>query len=221
MSLLTPRFHRQNEPNYSGLFRLIDDFDRHAQVSNPAGARRSPSTTPTFNPKFDLKEFDDAYELQGEVAGIAKEDIHIEFTDPQTIVISGKIERTHTTTKPDPVMVDHCEDEKVPTPTSFKATVEDEEDEDGSTTTFTTQTPTPATTVAERAKAEVPVQKKPVSGTLIREWITERNVGRFTRSFTFPSRIECEGTKADLIDGVVYIVVPKARKYEPRRIAIF
>jgi HSP20 family protein len=45
----------------------------------------------------------------------------------------------------------------------------------------------------------------------------ESNVGNYSRSFQIPSKIEQERITADLKDGVMTLVLPKAEKAKPRR----
>ena len=49
---------------------------------------------------------------------------------------------------------------------------------------------------------------------------TEYNIGNYSRSFQISSKIEQEGIKADLKDGVMTLVLPKAEKAMPRRISV-
>jgi HSP20 family protein len=49
---------------------------------------------------------------------------------------------------------------------------------------------------------------------------TEYNVGDYARSFQLSSTINQEGITADLKDGVVTLVLPKAEKAKPRRIKV-
>ncbi|WKT51606.1 Alpha crystallin/Hsp20 domain [Fusarium oxysporum f. sp. vasinfectum] len=53
-----------------------------------------------WQPKFDVRETGEAYELHGELPGINKEDVYIEFTEPQSMLISGRTERTYTAGTP-------------------------------------------------------------------------------------------------------------------------
>jgi len=48
----------------------------------------------------------------------------------------------------------------------------------------------------------------------------ERGQGQFSRSFRFAQPVHAEAISADLVDGVLTIVVPKAAMPEPRRIAV-
>ncbi len=49
---------------------------------------------------------------------------------------------------------------------------------------------------------------------------TEYNIGNYSRSFELSSKIEQSGIKAELADGVMTLVLPKAEKAKPRRIAV-
>jgi HSP20 family protein len=49
---------------------------------------------------------------------------------------------------------------------------------------------------------------------------TEYNIGNYSRSFQISSKIEQEGIKAELKDGVMTLVLPKAEKAIPRRISV-
>ncbi|KAK8095947.1 heat shock protein 30 [Apiospora kogelbergensis] len=211
MSLFGPRFYSAPEPNFSGLFRLIDDFDKYSSQNGPEGSasRHGRHHIPTFTPKFDLRETDAAYELHGELPGIEKQNVHIEFTDPQTIVIRGKVERTHTEGNPPPA----CSRARR---NSHQPTVEDEP-EPGSP--GSSAQPTPATTVAQTVKSEQQQPQKP-SGPKTKYWVSERSIGEFSRTFNFPTRVETDEVKASLDNGVLAVTVPKAKKHESRRITI-
>ncbi|ETS86507.1 hypothetical protein PFICI_00335 [Pestalotiopsis fici W106-1] len=220
-------YYNVPEPNFQGLFRLIDDFDRYSGQSSNGRGRNGLGSF--FTPKFDMTETETAYELHGELPGINKEDIHMEFTDPQTLQIRGKIERTRTEGNPpaglleggdnnksDKAITEHADDHS-----SHHVTVEDAPEEDGAATESNSSTPqdTPATTVAETAKPSAPA-KQQESSPKHKYYLVERNVGSFSRSFNFPSRIDNESVKASLDNGILTVTVQKAKKHESRRIAI-
>ncbi|KAK3938322.1 putative heat shock protein [Diplogelasinospora grovesii] len=80
-------------PGFSSLFRFLDDFDKYAQQVAPltAGSQLS-----TWAPRFDVAEHDKEYVLTGELPGVPPENVDVEFTDNQTLVVRGRVEREHT-----------------------------------------------------------------------------------------------------------------------------
>ncbi|KAL2158846.1 hypothetical protein VTH06DRAFT_4038 [Thermothelomyces fergusii] len=111
-------------------------------------ARRSRPQPSTFSPRFDVRETEDAYEFYGELPGFQRENLNIELPDPQTLVVSGHVERGHprlpdaattttttttTTTKaiePSPTP-DHTRTEaEQPRRNSYQATVEDDPEDE-------------------------------------------------------------------------------------------
>ncbi|CAK7204674.1 hypothetical protein SEUCBS139899_007433 [Sporothrix eucalyptigena] len=53
-----------------------------------------------FNPRFDVRETESTYELHGELAGVERNNVNLEFTEPQTLVISGSVERNYSSNTP-------------------------------------------------------------------------------------------------------------------------
>ena len=74
--------------DFSPLFRLLDDYDLHR-------SSRSDTSMRSFAPKFDVREANDAYILDGELPGIDQKDVDIEFSDPQTLIVKGRCEREY------------------------------------------------------------------------------------------------------------------------------
>ncbi|KAL7936120.1 sHSP family [Trichoderma chlorosporum] len=202
------------ETSFTPLFRLLEDFDNYSRQGND-NQRATRRTVAQWQPKFDVRETGEAYELHGELPGMNKQDVNIEFTDPQSIVIRGKVERTYTAGTPPAgalegssmsgAITESGENERPKSP--HQATVEDEH-EDGTTT---------ATNEGEVVKAASP-QKQPADSA--RYWLTERSIGEFSRTFNFPSRVNQDGVTASFTDGILNVVVPKAAKHEPRRITV-
>lgn len=167
--------------------------------------------TRSFAPKFDVKELPEAYELQGELPGVEQKDIDIEFTDYATLTVRGRNERSYTSGTPPPGLVEGpitqgaIENAQAATNNGHKehqATVEDEP-----------ETPNEQVTKAP-AKAATP--KEPET----KFWVSERSVGEFSRSFSFPERIDQDAVRASMKNGILSIIVPKAKKQEKRKITI-
>ncbi|CUS11855.1 unnamed protein product [Tuber aestivum] len=53
-----------------------------------------------------------------------------------------------------------------------------------------------------------------------RYWVSERTVGEFQRSFSFPSYVDVDAVKASLTHGILKIVVPKKQSQIAKRIEI-
>lgn len=210
-----PRTLYSSESSFTPLFRLLDDFDNYSRQSGGSGSHGRRSGLPSWQPKFDVRETADNYELHGELPGMNKDNVNVEFADPQTMVIRGRVERTYTAgTLPVGAQIEDAsaagaiaeggEEPRASSP--HQATVEDED---------------AAQNQAVQSKAasdEAEVQKQPVDKA--KYWLTERSVGEFSRSFSFPSRIDQDAVTAGFKDGILSITVPKAKAHEARRIAI-
>lgn len=51
-------------------------------------------------------------------------------------------------------------------------------------------------------------------------WVSERSVGEFHRSFSFPARIDQDNVKASLKNGILSVVVPKMSASAGKKITI-
>ncbi len=51
-------------------------------------------------------------------------------------------------------------------------------------------------------------------------WVSERSVGEFNRSFSFPVRVDQDQVRASMKNGILSIIVPKSKKAESRKITI-
>ena len=188
-------FPRFPAGEFTPLFRMLDDYASHTASRDGTGLG-SLTSTRSFTPKFDIREAKDNYELHGELPGIAQKDINIEFSDANTLTISGRTERTYEEgTKPTAAI----ENEK-----SHQATVEDESE--------------PSSQVATTGDQSKEVSKETTDGS--RFWVSERSIGSFSRSFSFPNRVDHEAVKANLKDGILTITVPKAKAPAVRKITI-
>jgi HSP20 family protein len=202
-----PQAYLSSEAN---LLQLLSELDV-PQQRKACGPRRTRHQT--FTPNFDVAEVAEAYELYGELPGLVQDDISIEFTDAQTLVIKGKTERASTTTpaaEAAHTQPESSKDAETLSEKSHNATVEDEYDE------ADTPLATPATTAT--AANEAAPQQEQVETPRAKFWVAERRVGEFARSFSFSQRIEQDFVTATLKNGVLHVVVPKSQK--PRKINV-
>ena len=212
MSFFPTNFISSSDPSsFHPLFRFLDDFDSYSQGSttNNHNHRRGGNIMKSFTPKFDVKEIKDGYQLHGELPGVDQKDVEIEFTDSQTVVIRGRTERTFTSGTPPAGFVEGTKTAGAisdKAQSDHHATVEDEEDKTNTTT------PAENTQVAKKEEKSAEPQEK--------YWVSERSVGEFSRSFTFPVRVDSDNVQASMKNGILSILVPKAKKDEARKITI-
>ncbi|KAH6981737.1 heat shock protein 30 [Ilyonectria sp. MPI-CAGE-AT-0026] len=210
----------KSDASFTPLFRLLNDFDNYSRQD----ARRS--AIPQWQPKFDIRETQQAYELHGEFPGVNMDNVNVIFTDPQTILISGKKERALAAGATPTVIAEDTSSDTVSDidekRSSYQATVEDEEFEsisyDGEEAPE--QAEKTAAEVVEPKKAEKTETTEPKPTENAKWWLTERTVGQFSRSFNFHNRVEHDAATANFKDGILSIIVPKAEKHESRPISI-
>ncbi|KAI0889798.1 HSP20-like chaperone [Annulohypoxylon maeteangense] len=226
MAMFGPRFYTA-EPNFTGLFRLIDDFDKYALQNNTTGSGQGPRHArhhlPTFTPKFDMRETEHNYELHGELPGIEKENVHVEFTDAQTIVVRGRVERSYEAGTPPAGLLEKAPETPAAIAEAPKEGEPDHHDKAHQPTVEDDTTegePTPATTTVSVAETEKVEQQQQPKQPGHKFWVSERSVGEFSRTFQFPGRVDTDGVAASLDNGILTVVVPKAKKHEGRRILI-
>jgi len=226
---LFPRSVYGADASFTPLFRLLDDFDNYrtevqgtGQNGNSnirKGTRGAVLSVRTFNPKFDVRETESTYELHGELPGISRENVNIEFTEPQTVVVHGHVERVYQSGTPPSGLVENGArssgaiteggEENHHHTKPHKVTVEDEASE---------QTKDQGAVV--KKKDESQHQQHQQQAPKEKFWVSERSVGEFSRTFTFPSRVDQDAVSAKLENGILSVTVPKARKHESRRIAV-
>ncbi|KAK4160712.1 30 kDa heat shock protein [Cladorrhinum sp. PSN259] len=178
------------QPSLVPLFRLLNEWENaNTQAQAQAQLKRAAATTRAqrFSPNFDARETETAYELYGELPGAVKENINIEFTDPQTIVISGKVER-----------------KALP----FAAAAS------SSPLPEANQIEAPAAMMDVDNKEEVvkaQPQEEKVEEEQGRYLLQERTTGEFQRVFSFPGLVDQDGVHASLENGILSVRVPKKR----------
>lgn len=78
--------HRRPGGGLFSLMRALDDFD--SSLAN----RSFDNQFTAYAPRFDLRETKDSYHLDGELPGVEKKDLEIEFPDRNTLNIKGHSE---------------------------------------------------------------------------------------------------------------------------------
>jgi HSP20 family molecular chaperone IbpA len=185
-----------------------------AQSIQTTQSAQPPRQSTSFTPKFDVRESDKFFILDGELPGAQQENIEIEFTEHETIVIKGHIERNYNVASPaddnDEVMSVHSDGAMSTHSNYHSPTVEDEEDEEGAIKVITT------TSKNRQISKHQPESQQPK----YKYWASERSVGSFQRTFTFPSRVDQNGVKATYRNGILTILVPKQMAQKVKRIRI-
>ena len=221
----TPFFPRFNAvgSDIAPLFRLLDSAMTDLVPSSRQPVRQ------TFTPRFDIREVGATYELQGELPGIDRNDLDIEFLDERTLVIRGRTgtETKETNESPNAVQSAKAVDDEAANDNASekaanykKASVEEEEYVDaGAEREASEGAKTPSSSSAEAAPE--PEAKKDAEPSF-KYWVSERSVGEFERRFRFPERVnlDANAVKANLKDGILSVVFPKVATREPRRINI-
>lgn len=184
---LFPSFGREFRP----FFQLLDDYDRATRhLTREALSGREGWDVSSFTPKADVKEEKDSYSIHLEVPGIPQDRISVEWQDANTLTISGSTEQYR---------------EEGQRPQGF---IEGETKDKGHQPTVEDEAEAGTKEVATTGKKEV---AKPAESQA-KFWVSERSYGSFSRSFSFPTRVDQDAVKAKLNNGILDITVPKMLK---------
>lgn len=198
-----PRFHYPEQTGYASssfptdILRLLEGLDAPSSstATGPSGSSSSTTGRRAFSPNFDVHETQHEYILEGEVPGLSdKKNVSIEFTDDKTVLIQGKIERAVRG------WVDEAGNVKAIEQGEQQKQIEQAGDEQ-----------------KEKQKEQ---QKQPDAEKRSKYWVSERSVGEFSRSFSFPGHVDIDNVKASLEHGILKVVVPKLEKKSGRKIEV-
>ncbi|KAL2166785.1 hypothetical protein VTG60DRAFT_2138 [Thermothelomyces hinnuleus] len=243
--------HPHMVPRQSFFDDILDELSSGASaypyIAAPAPRRprerRSRPQPSTFNPRFDIRETEDAYEFYGELPGLQRENLNIELLDPQTLAVRGHVERSYPrlsnvssskAIEPAPTPTSITTKTEQPCRNSYQATVEDDPEDENSLSSGrstpvsspTSRSSSPWTELAKTAMSGTPGQEE---ATQSRPEHTEeeplylcqeRSVGQFSRTFTFADRVDEDNVTASLQNGILSIRLPKQKPSAPRRIEI-
>jgi len=198
-----PRFASNTLNEFRPLLRMFDDpsFYDFPQLETGRNLR-------AFSPNFDVHETDKEYVLEGELPGLSdKSNVSIEFTDHNTLLVRGKIEKSYEAGTPPSQQQNQAQmtGANEAENKSHKPTVEEEGSEKQQSQQVT--------------KTEGD-QGKQVGHPTTKYWVSERSVGSFQRSFSFPGEIDQDAVTAKLKDGILTVKVPKRQQKQAKRINI-
>lgn len=197
-------FFTRPSGGFAPLFHLLDDYDVHRSKSPKS--RVTP--TRSFSPRFDVYEQDGSYHLDGELPGVDQNNIDIEFTDAHTLVIKGRVDRQYNDTASNTSDgVDERADD-ASSNQSLQPTVEDEDEPNA--------TAIPESPASISQPASVPRK----SGFSFKYWASERSLGQFHRTFSFPTRVDQNAVRASLRNGILSVIVPKETAPKLKKIRV-
>lgn len=219
---------------------------KSTSTSTPAGSTPTRVIRRTvFTPAFDVRELNDAYYLDGELPGVDQSNIEIEFTDPQTLVVKGRTERNYASTSAaSPQVETETETEprgqdtpttsastsRTPSPSWHQPTVEDDDEDDARSTSSSASASSKHSTSSGAVIVEKPSAPAPAPATSSSPsdsssndyyWVAERSIGEFQRTFAFTARVDQDGVRAALKNGILSIVVPKEAAPKTKKIRIY
>jgi len=216
---------------FSPIFRLAEEIDRASRQYDHC----SPAHRRSFAPRFDVKETDETYELYGELPGIDQSNVNIEWTDDTTLSISGNTSRQNAPESESLSISGNTSRQNAPESESTEvkdatpaASEEGEEWTDVKESAQNYQKPSVeedgaennnkasdavATSEPEKTVAQTAAPKN-------RYWVSERSYGKFNRTFKFSARVEHDAVKASLKNGVLNVVVTKAKPLKLRKVTI-
>ncbi|KAK1760201.1 HSP20-like chaperone [Echria macrotheca] len=192
------------DPNFTTLFRLLDDFNSYSRevqteqdASSSARGRHHHRRGP--RPRFDIRETKDAYELYGEMPGVDRKDIHIELTGENVLSVRGSVERPY----------------EIPLPATKKKGGE-EEKEGGKGKEGDEGKGKEGGGGGDKEKEK----EKSGGGEGVRFLQRERFVGDFERDFAFPGPLSELDIEASLENGILKVVAPKQQVTRSRKIEV-
>ncbi|ODA81334.1 hypothetical protein RJ55_04299 [Drechmeria coniospora] len=201
-----------SKPSLAPVMHLLQDLDKYSRQLglHHEHARHRDGVHHVFMPNFDMRERQDSFELLGELAGARKDDVTIEFTEPQTLVVRGRVAREYEHDLPCEAGPAH---ENAPSPAE-PPTMDGGRSVGGGAPEG--RSPPPGLAPGTGPSAETEPANANGHGHA-KYCISERNVGEFSRTFAFPERVEREAVTARLEGGILRIVVPKTKPHPTRR----
>lgn len=155
-------------------------------------------------PDFDVRETASAFYLEGELPGVADTSaVRLDWIDRRTLSIDAVVEKVDLEAEWGllrPIRVP-----SIPPPKSPKMAVEGL-----LTPPLSKQESSSGSDVGEEDMMAVDegIEAQP-SKPVVREWLSERRVGHYQRTFTFPTDVDASAIRARLGQGLLRVLVPK------------
>lgn len=221
MAFFLPRTVYHSQASLTPVFRLASGSDRHPRCS---GIYRFTATGDhPWNPRFHVRETEDAYLLHGELPGLNKDHVTVEFPEPQKLVIRSRVERqqdpdNYSTTEENEdrfAAPEESADDVKGAPSeasssstrSFQATVEDDDQDDFQVIGQPSEEKIQKQAQKQlETEAQTEQQQQPAA-----DFCRRQGPREFIRTFTFPGHVDPGFVTADMKDGLLSIVVPKAK----------
>lgn len=195
-------FHRPFLSLFNDTFSQLDRLssELNAQI-NDGGSNFDKMLT--MAPKFDVKETESDFVLEGELPGVEKKDISLDFVDDNTLVLQARTERVRQEGNLSPDSGDRVGEKR-----TVETSKDDAEHANGAHAQDESKDKNRenVSTVATTDKNKEVSQPTPKT----QYHITERSVGTFRRVFTIPGEIKHAEVRASLKNGVLTVKVPKA-----------
>ncbi|KAK5096738.1 hypothetical protein LTR70_002893 [Exophiala xenobiotica] len=195
-------------PFYRPFLSLFNDtFSQLDRLSNELNGRLNGSDSDfgkmlTLAPKFDIKEIQNEFILEGELPGVEKKDISLNFVDDNTLVLKTRTEkvREEGAIPQGPV---EGEGERQAGDVHMSAASQD--------ATQANEAQAQGQDRANDTAIATQNQNKEVSqpAPAPQYHLTERSIGTFQRVFSLPGELKHAEVKASLKNGVLTVTVPK------------
>jgi len=189
-----------DQPFHGPFLSLFNDtFSELDRLSNELNTQISTKDSEfgkllTLAPKFDIKETEKEFVLEGELPGVDKKDISLDFADDNTLVLKTRVEKVREEgEKPESQSQGQIEGGRQE---QQQGQIKEADKSDKDTAIATTNGS----------------GNKEVARPTTQYHLTERSVGTFQRAFALPGEIKHEEVKANLKNGILTITVPKVVK---------
>ncbi|KAK5082567.1 hypothetical protein LTS08_008832 [Lithohypha guttulata] len=200
-----------DQPFHQPFLSLFNDtFSQLDRLSNELNGRLNDSDSDfgkmlTLAPKFDIKETENEFILEGELPGVEKKDIGLDFVDDNTLLLKTRTEKVREEgARPQGPIEGEGEKQAGDVPMSGAS--QDAAQANGAQAQG--QDEANDTTVATQNQNKEVSQPAPAT----QYHLTERSIGTFQRVFSLPGKLKHAEVKASLKNGVLTVTVPKIVK---------